>query len=55
LYNRSRSHVHGLPIPKGDPKGYEITAVVEELIESAERRVPSKLTGKALRVYLDRE
>lgn len=36
-------------------KGYTITALVEELIESAERRVISNLTGKALKVYLDGE
>jgi hypothetical protein len=33
--------------------GYTIIALVEERIESAERRVTSKLTGKALKVYLD--
>jgi hypothetical protein len=36
-------------------KGYTITALVEELIESAERRVTGKLTGKALRAYFDGE
>jgi hypothetical protein len=36
-------------------KGYSVTAVVEELVASAERRVKSKLTGKALRAYLERE
>jgi predicted DNA-binding ribbon-helix-helix protein len=34
-------------------KGYTITALVEELVESAERRVTSRLTSKALKVYLD--
>jgi hypothetical protein len=34
-------------------KGYTITALVEELVESAERRVTGKLT--ALKVYLDGE
>jgi hypothetical protein len=34
-------------------KGYTIT--VEKLVESAERWVTSKLTGKALKVYLDGE
>jgi hypothetical protein len=34
-------------------RGYTITALVEERIESAERRVTSKLTGKAQKVYLD--
>jgi hypothetical protein len=34
-------------------KGYTITALVEELVESAERRVTTRLTGKALKVYLD--
>jgi hypothetical protein len=33
-------------------KGYTITALVEERIESAERRITSKPTGKALKVYL---
>jgi hypothetical protein len=32
-------------------KGYAITALVEKLVDSAERRV--KLTGKALKVHLD--
>ena len=36
-------------------KGYSVTAVVEELTASAERRVTSKLSGKALRAYLERE
>jgi hypothetical protein len=34
-------------------KGYTITALVEELVASAERRVRGKLTGKALKTYLD--
>jgi hypothetical protein len=36
-------------------KGYSVTAVVEELVASAERRIMSKLSGKALRAYLERE
>jgi hypothetical protein len=36
-------------------RGYTITALVEELVASAERRVTSKLSGKALRAYLERE
>ncbi len=36
-------------------KGYTITALVEELVESAERRVTGRLTGKALKAYLDPE
>jgi predicted DNA-binding ribbon-helix-helix protein len=36
-------------------KGYTITALVEELVESAERRVTGKLTGRALKRYLDGE
>jgi predicted DNA-binding ribbon-helix-helix protein len=36
-------------------KSYTITALVEELVESAERRVTGRLTGKALKVYLDGE
>jgi hypothetical protein len=35
--------------------GYTITAFVEELVESAERRVTTRLIGKELRVYLDGE
>jgi hypothetical protein len=35
--------------------GYTLTALIEELVESAERRVTSRLTGKALKVYLDDE
>jgi macrodomain Ter protein organizer (MatP/YcbG family) len=35
--------------------GYTITALIEELVESAERRVTGKLTGKALKAYLDGE
>jgi hypothetical protein len=34
-------------------KGYTITALVEELVENAERRVTTRLTGKALKLYLD--
>ena len=33
--------------------GYTLTALVEELVESAERRVGGKLTGRALKTYLD--
>jgi predicted DNA-binding ribbon-helix-helix protein len=36
-------------------KGYTITALVEELVESAEKRVTGRLTGKALKAYLDGE
>jgi hypothetical protein len=36
-------------------KGYTITALIEELIESGERRVTARLTGKALKTYLDGE
>jgi hypothetical protein len=36
-------------------KGYSVTAVVEELVASAERRVTAKLTGRALRAYYERE
>jgi hypothetical protein len=36
-------------------KGYTITALVEELVESAERRVTGQLSGKALKAYLDGE
>jgi predicted DNA-binding ribbon-helix-helix protein len=36
-------------------KGYTITALVEELVDSAERRVTGKLTGSALKRYLDAE
>jgi predicted DNA-binding ribbon-helix-helix protein len=36
-------------------KGCTITALVEELVESAERRTLAKLSGKALKVYLDVE
>jgi hypothetical protein len=36
-------------------RGYTITALVEELVESEERRVRAKLSGKALRAYLERE
>jgi hypothetical protein len=32
-------------------KGYTITALVEELIESAGRRVTTRLTGKALKAH----
>jgi predicted DNA-binding ribbon-helix-helix protein len=36
-------------------RGYTITALVEELVERAEQRVTAKLSGKALRAYLERE
>jgi macrodomain Ter protein organizer (MatP/YcbG family) len=36
-------------------RGYTLTTLVEELVESAERRVKGKLTGKALKTYLDGE
>jgi hypothetical protein len=36
-------------------KGYSVTAVVEELAASADRRVAGQLSGKALRAYLERE
>jgi hypothetical protein len=36
-------------------KGYSVTAGGEELAASAERRITSKLSGKALRAYLERE
>jgi hypothetical protein len=36
-------------------RGYTITSLIEELIESAERRVTTRLTGKALKTYLDGE
>jgi macrodomain Ter protein organizer (MatP/YcbG family) len=36
-------------------KGYTITALVEELVDGAERRVTTRLTGKALKAYLDGE
>jgi hypothetical protein len=36
-------------------KGYTITALVEELVDSAERRVTGKLTGSALKRFLDAE
>jgi hypothetical protein len=36
-------------------KGYTITALVEELVESAEQRVTGRLTGRALKRYLDGE
>jgi hypothetical protein len=32
-------------------KGYTVTALVEELVASAERRVIAKLSGRALKVY----
>jgi len=35
--------------------GYTITALIEELVDRAERRVTTRLTGKALKAYLDGE
>jgi len=32
-------------------KGYTVTALIEELAASAERRVTSQLSGKGLKVY----
>jgi predicted DNA-binding ribbon-helix-helix protein len=32
-------------------KGYTVTALIEELVASAERRVTAKLSGKALKGY----
>jgi predicted DNA-binding ribbon-helix-helix protein len=34
-------------------RGYTITALIEELVESAERRVTTRLTGKARKRYFD--
>ena len=36
-------------------KGYTVTALIEELAASAERRTVAKLTGKALKEYYDGE
>jgi hypothetical protein len=36
-------------------KGYTITALIEELVASAERRVTGQLSGKALRRYYNGE
>jgi hypothetical protein len=36
-------------------KGYSVTALVEELAASAERRITSKLSGWDLKRYLDGE
>jgi hypothetical protein len=36
-------------------KGYTITSLVEELVESAERRATTRLSGKALSAYYDGE
>ena len=36
-------------------KGYTLTTLVEELVARAERRVTTKLSGKALKRYLDGE
>jgi hypothetical protein len=35
--------------------GYTLTALVEELVGGAERRVTGRLTGKALKAYFDGE
>ncbi len=36
-------------------RGYTITALIEKLVASAERRVTTRLSGKALKRYLDGE
>jgi hypothetical protein len=36
-------------------RGYTITALVEELVERAERRVTAKLPSRALKAYYDTE
>jgi hypothetical protein len=36
-------------------KGYTITSLVEELVESAEGRATTRLSGKALSAYYDGE
>jgi hypothetical protein len=36
-------------------KSYSVTALIEELVASAERRVTAHLSGRALKAYLDRE
>jgi hypothetical protein len=34
-------------------KDYTITALIEELVASAERRIAARLSGKALKAYYD--
>jgi hypothetical protein len=36
-------------------KGYTITALVEDLVESAELQAAARLSGKALKTYYDGE
>jgi hypothetical protein len=36
-------------------RGYTITALVEELVERAERRVTARLSSRALKAYYDAE
>jgi hypothetical protein len=36
-------------------RGYTITALVEELVERAERRVTARLPSRALKAYYDAE
>jgi macrodomain Ter protein organizer (MatP/YcbG family) len=36
-------------------RGYTITALVEELVEPAERRVTARLPSRALKAYYDAE
>jgi predicted DNA-binding ribbon-helix-helix protein len=36
-------------------KGYTVTALIEELAASAERRVTAKLSGRTLKRYYDSE
>jgi hypothetical protein len=36
-------------------KGYSITAVIEELVASADRRITAKLSAKSLKRYYDRK
>ena len=36
-------------------RGYTITALVEELVERAERRVTARLPSRALKAYYDTE
>jgi hypothetical protein len=36
-------------------KRYTVTAMIEEIAASADRRVAARLSGRALKAYLDRE
>jgi hypothetical protein len=36
-------------------KGYTITALIEELVAGAERRITARLSGRVLKAYYDRE